>query len=73
MNEFLTAEELADLTGRKKKSGQIDWLNQHGWIYEPNAAGWPVVSRIYMRCKMSGVKFQPDASKTFQVDESIFA
>jgi len=40
---FLTPDHVAELTGRKRTRGQIAWLREHGWRFEINAAGRPVV------------------------------
>jgi hypothetical protein len=42
---FLTADELAELTGRIRPSAQIRWLLEHHWAYAVRADGRPVVSR----------------------------
>lgn len=42
---FLTDEELAQLTGRRLKSRQIQWLRQNGIPFRVNATGHPVVTR----------------------------
>lgn len=52
--EFLTDEELAILTGLERKSAQIKWLSDKGWNFITNAAGFPIVSRLYCRQKMAG-------------------
>lgn len=44
MGIFLTAEDLAELTGRKIKSKQIEALRQMGVPFHVNAVGKPVVS-----------------------------
>lgn len=44
MAMFLTADELAELTGRKIKSKQIEALRRMGLPFHVNAAGKPVVS-----------------------------
>jgi hypothetical protein len=44
MGMFLTADDLAELTGRKIKSKQIEALRQMGLPFHVNAAGKPVVS-----------------------------
>lgn len=51
--EFLTNDELHHLTGVERKSAQIKWLKKCGWKFIVNAAGFPVVSRMYCRAKMS--------------------
>ncbi|KTT24225.1 hypothetical protein SB14R_10260 [Pseudomonas oryzihabitans] len=56
VSEFLDSEELATLIGRKSKAAQRAWLDARGWRYEINAAGRPVVGRVYARLKLAGVK-----------------
>lgn len=53
--EFLTADEVAEVTGYKHSASQKDWLDKRGWQYVVNAAGKPIVSRLYARMRMSGV------------------
>lgn len=67
---FLTHEELVLLTDRSLPSHQKAWLEQNGWEFEVSASGRPVVARIYMFMRMSGIapntifnvekKWQPD-------------
>jgi hypothetical protein len=45
MNLFLTEAEIAQLTGRKLKSRQIEWLRGSGVPFYVNAGGRPVVTR----------------------------
>lgn len=46
MNDlFLSSLELEQLTGRKFKSRQIEWLRQNGVPFRVNATGHPVVTR----------------------------
>lgn len=52
MMEFLTNEEIEILTGKVKKTAQIDWLKKNGWQYVQNSCGAPVVGRYYCRDKM---------------------
>jgi hypothetical protein len=40
---FLTPDDLARLTGRKRRSGQVRWLVEHGWRFEVDAYGRPIV------------------------------
>ncbi|WP_288357062.1 DUF4224 domain-containing protein [uncultured Pseudomonas sp.] len=56
VSEFLDGQELATMIGRKSKAAQCAWLDKHGWRYERNAAGRPVVGRVYARLKLAGVK-----------------
>jgi len=44
MGMFLTSDELAELTGRKIKSKQIDALRRMGLPFHVNAVGKPVVA-----------------------------
>jgi len=57
MSEFLSTEEIAELTGKKRPTAQIAWLASKGWIYETNAAGRPIISRDHVRAKLGG--YQP--------------
>jgi hypothetical protein len=43
MSMFLTPDELAELTGRKIKSKQIEALRRMGLPFHVNATGKPVV------------------------------
>ena len=61
-SEFLTADELAEVTGRKHVAIQREWLDKNGWAYVVNAAGKPIVGRWYARMRLAGVK--PTASST---------
>lgn len=40
---FLSADDLAHLTGRRMKSKQIEWLRKEGIAFHINAVGQPVV------------------------------
>lgn len=42
---FLTADELAELTGRVRWSAQIRWLREKRWAFTVRADGRPVVAR----------------------------
>lgn len=44
---FLEPEEVQRLTGRERYQAQIRWLRDHGWVFEVNADGQPVVGRRY--------------------------
>lgn len=44
MSIFLTCEDVAELTGRKNKSKQIEALRRMGLPFHVNAVGKPVVS-----------------------------
>lgn len=55
-SETLADEELAAITGYRRSSLQLSWLNQNGWKYVLTGARRPVVGRVYARMKLSGVK-----------------
>ena len=44
---FLTATELAELTGYKLPAYQRRWLLARGWPHEVSAGGKPVVAREF--------------------------
>ena len=54
MSEFLSKEEIIELTGKKRTAFQIAWLAKKGWIFETNAAGRPIIGREYARRKLGG-------------------
>lgn len=54
-SEFLTADELAEITGRKHAAHQREWLDRNGWAYVRNASGRPIVGRWYARQKLAGI------------------
>ncbi|MCL2876853.1 MAG: DUF4224 domain-containing protein [Betaproteobacteria bacterium] len=54
-SEILSEDELAEIIGRKLVAKQREWLDQNGWIYVTNAAGRPIVGRLYTRMKLGGV------------------
>jgi hypothetical protein len=41
---FLTEEEVRSLTGYVRPSAQVRWLRDHGWRFNVNALGKPVVA-----------------------------
>lgn len=45
--EFLTADELVEVTGYKHVASQREWLDKNGWAYVVNAAGRPIVGRWF--------------------------
>ena len=42
---FLSAEDVAELTGFKRHSAQIGWLQQKHWAFAVRADGYPIVAR----------------------------
>lgn len=51
---FLSQAELAELSGRKLKAGQVAWLKANKYLYEINANGHPKVSRQYVQLRLGG-------------------
>jgi hypothetical protein len=49
---FLTAEEIRELTGYQRHADQRTWLTNHGWKFETNAAGRPIVLRSFAERKL---------------------
>ena len=41
--EFLTTDELAEVTGYKHVASQREWLDKNAWSYVVNASGRPIV------------------------------
>ncbi|MDO4683992.1 MAG: DUF4224 domain-containing protein [Lautropia sp.] len=58
--EFLTQEELIEVTGYKHPAGQREWLDVNGWKYVLTGAKRPVVGRWFARMQMAGI--QPTAN-----------
>ncbi|MCY1298843.1 hypothetical protein D9M69_442920 [compost metagenome] len=65
VSEFLSEDELATMICAKRASKQIEWLNSRQWKFELNAAGKPVVGRIYARLRLAGIK--PNAASATEV------
>lgn len=53
---YLSRAELAELVGCKERSTACmrRWLDRNEWVYEPNRAGFPMVSRQYHDERMLG-------------------
>lgn len=62
--EFLSPEELAEITGYKHPGSQKDWLDANGWKYVLNAARRPIVGRWFARMRLAGV--QPSAAPGYE-------
>ena len=66
---FLTAEELADLTGYVVPAYQVKWLDRAGYPFETAATGRPKVLRGYVERKLGLVgatvasETEPDFSR----------
>lgn len=54
MTPFLTAEELAELTGYKLAAKQRKWLARNGFPFIENAAGRPIVSCAAAEARLGG-------------------
>jgi hypothetical protein len=55
MSLLLQQDELIELTGRKNRSSQIQWLQEHGIPSFINAKGFPVVSRSCIEKLLGGM------------------
>lgn len=64
---FLSANEVATLTGRKFKSRQIEELKRQGVAFRVNATGHPVVARSVIEGRAAApkekAKWSPNAMK----------
>jgi hypothetical protein len=54
-SETLTQEELAEITGSRRRLVQMDWLNENKWTYALSRAQIPVVGRLYARLRLAGL------------------
>lgn len=54
--EFLTPEELNEITGYCRQTEQREWLDRNGWPYALNASGRPVVGRWFARMRLAGIQ-----------------
>lgn len=52
MSDTLSPEHVARLTGRTQYAAQRRHLDKHGWIYETDASGRPVIDRQYYNSRM---------------------
>lgn len=41
--QFMTRDELAELTGRKQRAKVAEWLRENGYKFDLAADGWPRV------------------------------
>lgn len=55
-SEFLTQDEVAEVTGYKHVTSQREWLDKNGWAYVLNSANRPIVGRWFARMRLSGVQ-----------------
>lgn len=54
-NEFLTEEEVEELTGASQLNVQLNWLKEKEWEYSVNHKNKVKIGRWYARIKMSGI------------------
>lgn len=52
---FLSQAELAELTERKRKAGQIAWLKRNGYHFAIGANGHARVLRDHVQAKLCGL------------------
>lgn len=52
---FLTREDIISLTGRKRLRCQTAWLIEHGYKFDVNSAGLPVVLRSVVERRLGGI------------------
>lgn len=48
-----TAEELRQITGRKRAAAQRRWLDRYQWRYAVNAVGAVIVARSHAEAKLN--------------------
>ena len=53
MDSICTTADLQRITGRKRRSAQQRWLDQHGWTYLTNAAGQILLSRAHVETQLN--------------------
>lgn len=53
--EILSDDELADLTGYKRRSDQRKWLKDRNWVFIESRGGRPLVGRMFARMKLGTV------------------
>ena len=58
---FLSAAELADLTGLKLPACQRRWLIRNGYLFDADINGRPKVLRAYVEHRLGLNKRQPSA------------
>jgi len=53
--EILSDDELAELTGYKRRCDQRKWLKDRNWVYVESRGGRPLVGRMFARMKLGMV------------------
>lgn len=51
---FLTIQELSELTGYRRRSGQCEWLDDNGYPYELDKDGKPKVLKSVVLGRIGG-------------------
>lgn len=51
---FLSEADIQQLTGLQRSKAQCKWLNHHGWKFDVNALGKPVVAIAEAERKLVG-------------------
>jgi len=59
---FLTAAELAELTGRKLAGLQRRWLSENKYRFDMNANGRPMVARGYVLARLGAAPVEAGAA-----------
>lgn len=65
---FLTAAELADLTGYKTGARQCRWLAENGYSFDVRGDGRPALSRAVYDARHSPAKRRPSAMNLSALD-----
>jgi hypothetical protein len=51
---FLTQDDIKRLTGYSYPKSQIGWLRNHGYSFEVDRSGKPIVLQSYLETKLNG-------------------
>lgn len=60
---FLSEIDIHQLTGLRRPKAQCKWLRRHGWKYDVNALGLPVVAIAEAERKLVGNPIKQSAGK----------
>lgn len=52
MSDILPVETIERLTGKTQPAAQRRWLIKHGWVFETDGRGHPIVDRGYYNSRM---------------------
>jgi hypothetical protein len=52
MSDILPIDMIERLTGRVQYAAQRRWLMKHGWVFETDGLGRPIVDRGYYNMRM---------------------